>query len=188
VTDKDEGVGYGKPPRESRFRKGQSGNPKGRPKGRRRGIPHDVVLGQKVVIREGEAERTVTAAEAFLLYLIKRGIEGDAAAAKLAREAIAVGQRFRTAKGGPDTIIVSWGSSSPNEALEALKMATRLDRFRPSARMTLEPWLVEAALARLGDRRLTPEQQATIVKAMRIPHKVHWPDWWEGRSEVEQKE
>ena len=50
----------------------------------------------------------VTAAEAFLLYLTKRGIEGDAAAAKLALEAMAAGQQFRSARGGNDidTIII----------------------------------------------------------------------------------
>lgn len=30
---KDYEVGYGKPPKRTRFKKGQSGNPKGRPKG-----------------------------------------------------------------------------------------------------------------------------------------------------------
>jgi hypothetical protein len=43
----------------------------------------------------------------------------------------------------------------------------------------LEPWLVEAALARLGERRLTPEEQETVVQATRTPHKVKWPQWWE---------
>jgi hypothetical protein len=33
VPDHDEEVGYGKPPKKTRFKKGQSGNPKGRPKG-----------------------------------------------------------------------------------------------------------------------------------------------------------
>jgi hypothetical protein len=33
ADDPDEGVGYGKPPRHSRFHKGRSGNPRGRPKG-----------------------------------------------------------------------------------------------------------------------------------------------------------
>ena len=31
----DHDAGYGKPPRHSRFKKGQSGNPKGRPRGSR---------------------------------------------------------------------------------------------------------------------------------------------------------
>jgi hypothetical protein len=43
--------------------------------------------------------------------------------------------------------------------------------------LALEPWLVEAALARLG-RRLSPADQRTIVKATRTPHKVRWPEWW----------
>ena len=30
----DTDVGYGRPPKRNRFRKGQSGNPKGRPKGK----------------------------------------------------------------------------------------------------------------------------------------------------------
>ncbi len=57
-------------------------------------------------------------------------------------------------------------------------MAKKLDRFRETARMALEPWIVEAALARLGDRRLTVDEQQSIVNATRTPRKVRWPDWW----------
>jgi hypothetical protein len=49
--------------------------------------------------------------------------------------------------------------------------------YRETARMTLKPWLIEAALARLGEK-LSPADQRTIVKAAHIPHKVRWPDWW----------
>ena len=45
--------------------------------------------------------------------------------------------------------------------------------------MALEPWLVEAALARPGPGRLTLAEQDCIVKATRTPHQVQWPDWWE---------
>ena len=66
-----------------------------------------------------------------------------------------------------------------NWALEPLRMATDLNHYRPTARMVLEPWLVEEALARLGDRRLSPEEQAKVVRALRTPRKVRWSDWWE---------
>ena len=81
-------VGYRNPPLASRFRKGQSGNPKGRPRGRRRELPYEAVLGQEVIIRENGRERRVTAAEAFLLQLIKHGLDGDTAAARAAIAAI----------------------------------------------------------------------------------------------------
>src|SRR6202790_1950019 len=83
----DGGVGYRKPPTTTRFTKGRSGNPAGRPRGRRQ-APYESVLGQTVKIREGGAERHVTAAEAFLLQLTKRGLEGDDAAARASLAAI----------------------------------------------------------------------------------------------------
>ena len=58
-------------------------------------------------------------------------------------------------------------------------MARKLDPYRPTARMMLEPWIVEAALKRLGDRRLSREEQQIVLAATRTPHKVTWPAWWE---------
>ena len=66
---------------------------------------------------------------------------------------------------------------SVTSALEPLRMARKLDPYRETARMALEPWLIEAALARL-DRKLSPAEQRTIVNATRTPRKVRWPEWW----------
>lgn len=62
-------------------------------------------------------------------------------------------------------------------ALMPLRMAKKLDPHRETARMVLEPWLVEAALAQLP-QPLSPADQRIIVKATRTPHKVRWPEWW----------
>jgi hypothetical protein len=70
---------------------------------------------------------------------------------------------------------------SVNSALEPLRMASKLDRYRPSARMMLDPWIVEQALSRLRDMSLSVEEQAKVVRAVRTPHKVRWPDWWKVR-------
>ena len=79
--DGDDGVGYRKPPKATRFTEGQSGNPGGRPRGRWREAPYETVLGQMVTIREDGVERRVTADEAFLLQHTKSGHECDGAAA-----------------------------------------------------------------------------------------------------------
>jgi hypothetical protein len=136
------------------------------------------VLGQEVTIRENGRERRVTAAEAFLLQLAKRGLDGDTAAARAAIAAmgdirgsdISVPRSVRT-------VIHFVTPGCVNAAVECLRIGTTLDRYRETARMVLEPRIVEAALARLG-KQLTPEEQEVVLQATRTPAKVRWPDWW----------
>ena len=174
-----EDAGYRKPPKTKRFTKGQSGNPAGRPRGRRREAPYETVLGQMVTIREGGVERSVTAAEAFLLQLTKRALEGDDAAA---RSALAVIEEARKHTGASLSQIsaivhVCVAPGSVTLALEPLRMARKLDPYRETARMVLEPWIVEHALARRS-QPLSPTDQRIIVEATRTPRKVKWPKWW----------
>jgi hypothetical protein len=177
--DDEDGGGYRKPPRTTRFAKGQSGYPAGRPRGRHREAPYEAVLGQMVKIREDGVERHVKADEAFVLQHTKRALEGDGAATRTTLAVIEYAkERFSTAHGLISRIIrMIVAPGSVTYALEPLRMAKKLDRYRETARMVLEPWLVEAALACL-DRRLSPADQRTIVKATRTPHKVRWPEWW----------
>jgi hypothetical protein len=178
--DSEEGdVGYRKPPRVMRFTNGQSGNPAGRPRGRHREAPYEAVLGQMVTIREGGAARRVTAAEAFMLQLTKRALEGDGAAARASLALIEEAKGHQSAGRPRPSVIVRaiLEPGSVTSALEPLRMARKLDPYRETARMALEPWLVEAALARLP-RTLSPDDQRIIVQATRTPHKVRWPKWW----------
>ena len=177
-------TGRRSPPATSRFRKGQSGNPRGRPKGRHREVPYEAVLGQLVTVRETGTERRVTAAEAFLLHLAKRGLEGDGAAARAATRILDEVRDQRLVE-EPLHIIVTWQAAAPgsvNSAMRSLRMAKLFDAYRDSAHVLLEPWIVQLALEWLGDRRLSPDEQRTVVNATRVPHRVRWPSWWTERE------
>ena len=176
--DEKNGGGYRRPPT-TRFAKGQSGNPAGRRRGRHREAPYEAVLGQMVTIREGGVERRVTADEAFLLQHSKRALEGDGAATRTTLAVIEQAkERFTTHRGFISVIIrLIVAPGSVTSALMPLRMAKKLDSYRETARMALEPWLVEAALARLP-QTLSPADQRIVVKATRTPHRVRWPDWW----------
>jgi hypothetical protein len=71
-------VGYGKPPREGRFRPGQSGNPKGRPKNSRnfKTVLHQA-LAERVTLVEGGVRRRVSKREAFVFTVINNALRGD---------------------------------------------------------------------------------------------------------------
>jgi hypothetical protein len=74
-------VGYGKPPAHGRFRKGQSGNPKGRPRGTGgSGRLTKLVLLEAyrpVVIREGEKTTTVPAIQAVVRSQLTLAAKGN---------------------------------------------------------------------------------------------------------------
>ena len=74
----DETVGYGKPPSHTRFKKGQSGNPRGKPKGVKN-LSTVVVksLAERVTINEGGQRRKITKLEAATKQLANKAAQGD---------------------------------------------------------------------------------------------------------------
>lgn len=70
-------VGYGKPPRNTQFKKGQSGNPKGRSKGRKniRTILSNV-LDRNVTITENGQTRKVKFMEALVIQMAAKALNG----------------------------------------------------------------------------------------------------------------
>jgi hypothetical protein len=175
--------GYRNPPKATRYRKGQSGHKEGRPPGSHRKPPYEAVLGRIVTIREDGVKRQVTAEEAFLLRQCQRGLEGDSRIAGEILDSLesATIRREIGVSEPPHFVVNFVRPGSVTTALLILRMAVQHDRYRKTGRMALEPWIVEAALARLGDRRLTPEEQRIVVDATRTPHKVKWPRWWTER-------
>lgn len=176
--DKSNDAGYKRPPAASRFKKGRSGNCAGRPRGRASEAPYEAVLGQMVDIREDGLSRRVTATEALLLVMMKKSLEKGGTIARKFLAAIENNKyRAGTAQDLGFIIRVSLTPGSVTLALQYLRMAKQLDPLRETARMAIEPWLVESALGNLV-RVLSPAEQRTIMKATRTPHRVKWPEWW----------
>jgi hypothetical protein len=74
----DEKVGYRNPPQRTQFKKGHSGNPKGRPKGKRNlATVLEKTLHEKVVINENGRRKTITKLEAAVKQLVNKAASGD---------------------------------------------------------------------------------------------------------------
>jgi hypothetical protein len=77
-------VGYAKPPGHARFKKGQSGNLKGRPKGTLNlATVLQRTLREKIVITESGRTRTVTKLQAAINQLTNKAASGDLKALQL---------------------------------------------------------------------------------------------------------
>jgi hypothetical protein len=77
-TPEQHRVGYGRPPIQSRFRKGRSGNPRGRPRGAKN-LATDLAeeLAERIPIREGERRLRVSKQRALLKAIVAKALKGD---------------------------------------------------------------------------------------------------------------
>ena len=86
-------VGYGRPPTATRFRKGQSGNPRGRPRGRTRDRARGIIdkeLYRLLTLKEGGRTVQMPALQAVVRSLTTAAVKGNGPAQRtvltLARE------------------------------------------------------------------------------------------------------
>lgn len=79
MPDQPYDIGYKKPPKEHRFKKGKSGNPKGRPKGAR-SLQEEVrrALRKPIPVTEDGKQRKISVLEAALRRLVQQAVgKGD---------------------------------------------------------------------------------------------------------------
>lgn len=71
-------IGYKKPPRETRFRKGCSGNPSGRPKGSQNTIKLlEELLNQKISVLQDGKKRKISKKTAIMMQMVNAAVKGD---------------------------------------------------------------------------------------------------------------
>ena len=77
-NEQDYEVGYKKPPGRSRFRKGESGNPKGRPRGSKNlATLMEDEFNQRVVVRENGRQKKITKRAAAVKQLVNKLVSAD---------------------------------------------------------------------------------------------------------------
>ncbi len=96
-------VGYGKPPKTSRFRSGESGNPRGRPKGAKNKRPalneerlKDIILDEayrEITVRDGDRNVTVPMAQAIMRALAVNAAKGQHRSQRLFAEMLTATER-----------------------------------------------------------------------------------------------
>jgi hypothetical protein len=76
--DRDYEVGYGRPPKATRFKKGQSGNPKGRPKSSKAvATILEETFSRKISITENGKKQQISLLEAILRQLANGAVKGE---------------------------------------------------------------------------------------------------------------
>ena len=96
-------VGYGKPPKHSRFKPGQSGNPSGRPRGSRNKFPalneerlKDIILLEAyrtITVNDGDRRVTLPMAQAIVRTLALNAAKGNQRALNLFTEMLSTTER-----------------------------------------------------------------------------------------------
>lgn len=154
----DERVGYKRPPRHTRFRKGQSGNPRGRRKGSGVRSAAEKVLERKVMATVDGQRQKVPITEALVLQLAQKALAGDHRAS---REILRIADQVEAARPKPEEdqtmVIIRWAIDPEdcNPALQKLGAIVEVD-----GRYKIAPWVVEAGMARMP--RLEPSDDIMI--------------------------
>ena len=177
-------VGPGRPPQAYRFRKGTSGNPKGRPKSRRVSSisAFDIIMDRTFTVTQDGTSRELTLEEALQHRTYQEAINGNRAAQREVLKMIAKREKWLAARRPVpefNLLIEPGDPENANEALLLLGIAEPDTRWHDPRdeyqRLRLQPWAVQAALSRPGGRRLSVQDVSNIKRCTRDAETLRWP-------------
>ena len=118
-------VGFGRPPKLARFKKGQSGNSKGRPRGSLNlATVLQRTLREKVVIKENGRRTVVTKLEAAILQLVKHATSGDGQAIRYPCQLVISGEE-RSIAAEPQTQFSETDQKVMDNILKRLQQSSK---------------------------------------------------------------
>ena len=177
------GKGSRPPPSSTRFRKGTSGNPKGRPRSGPR-VPasaFDVVIDRTLTVTQAGSPRELTVEEALQHKTYQDALAGSRAARREVLKWIEKRERWLAAKAPTkQSIGFHLDLTDPDNANRALLLLgiaepdTRFTADDDQRRLRLQSWAVQIALSRRRGPLSTPEV-AEIKLSTRDAEGLRWP-------------
>jgi hypothetical protein len=178
------GVGPGRPPKANRFRKGTSGNTKGRPKSRRVSSisDFDIIMDRTFTVTQDGKPRELTLEEALQHRTYQEAIKGNRASQREVLKMIAKREKWLAARRPASRLNVLMEPEDPDNANEALLLLGIAepdtqwnDPTDKSQGLRLKPWAVQAALSRPGGRGLSAKDVFEIKRCTPDAGTLRWP-------------
>ena len=165
--------------KDTRFKPGQSGNPKGRPpKPRRPNVSaFEIVLDKRLTATVGGKERELTVEEVLQQQTLKDALAGKRMAIRKVlkmiekREAALAKKNRPTSK--PVTMETHHCAYNANEAMRILDIAVS-DDTHPN-RWKVQAWAAQAAISRPGRRKFSAKDVHDIKFFTNDPDTLRWP-------------
>jgi hypothetical protein len=169
---------------DTRFRKGQSGNPKGRPKGRR---PHisafDIIFDKTLTITQNGVERELTVDEALQLQTYQAALKGSRMAQRTILKMIEKRElalaKLDSRPAQPIRMDIEYDADNANAAMTILGIADygiAPPAGGPATRpFKLATWVAQAALSRPGRRKLSDKDIEDVERLTLHPERLKWP-------------
>lgn len=164
---------------DTRFKPGQSGNPRGRPKERR---PHnsafDIILDKSLAVTQGGRERELTVDEALELQTYQAALKGSRMAIRKVLKMIEKRENVLRAREkqptNPITLEHHYSADNANEAMRILGIAEP-DPGLPSCRWKVHAWATQTALSRPGRKKFSAKQVDEIKFFTFDADTLRWP-------------
>lgn len=163
----------------TRFKPGQSGNPKGRPpKPRRPNVSaFEIILDKRLTASVGGMERELTVEEALQQQTLKDALAGKRLAIRKVLKMIEKREAALMKKGGPSrspiTLEHHHSADNASEAMRILGIAAPDPDF-PS-RWKVSAWAAQAALSRPGRRKFSDKDVEDIRFFTSDSGSLRWP-------------
>lgn len=169
---------------DTRFRKGQSGNPAGRPKARRpNNSAFDIIFDKTLTVTQNGVERDLTVDEALQIQTYQAALKGSKMAVRAVlkmiekREAAIAKVNPRENRGVKVEVVAS--AANADKTLLILGLA--VEDFVPpgggaaAATIKLQPWLSQLAISRPGRKAISEKEQEDIRRYTHLPETLRFP-------------